>query len=529
MAKLAMTQDEQLEDLQRRFTLLEGERKATFETAKLNINQNKEIVKQMKGENKLLREQIAQLRTDKPQPIDKMLDEKMADVQKLQRRFDAMHAENVKKQSDLDNLDGKLNELKADANMPRTEASPEMRQIRVLENRLDKATIKYNETQSIRKTYELITKRLKEERIGFENKLAGIERTLKAKERDYEELLLLSHDAYHSKEMAQAELHRFEQGVVEERNQRDKEVQDKKVLVQQRIEMNQRLEQRERMLKKQQDHERGGEQQIKNMSLSSDLTSVLDTSHAQGAQSKANDYEDAFRRIRDATGVSDVNEVIQKFLAQEQTHKKLADLTRSNQARIDQLTEERRKLQLQVEEIKFSSGGNVGRRKAIDDFEDHLHDASEKFERNRTKYERLATMLIHTKAGIHHLSEKLNMISLEDAQQYEMTDETVVDVLQQCELRLAKLLTRTRDWSDSGSRKLDDVGYEERLLAKSASDVRIKVHDEDVDGDDDDDDFEDDVDEEVCNREHVKYMSEQLIEKEQTRKRRKAKTKRKEP
>ena len=37
--------------------------------------------------------------------------------------------------------------------------------------------------------------------------------------------------------MAQAELHRFEQGVMEERNQRDKEVQEKKILVEQRVEL----------------------------------------------------------------------------------------------------------------------------------------------------------------------------------------------------------------------------------------------------------------------------------------------------
>merc|ERR1719410_1026248 len=142
--------------------------------------------------------------------------------------------------------------------MHTSEASPEMRQIRVLENRLDKAMIKYNEAMSIRKTYEAIVKRLKEERIGFDNQLEGIERTLKAKERDYEELLLLSHDAYHAKEMAQAELHRFEQGVMEERNQRDREVQEKKSLVEQRVTMNKRLEQREKKLREKEDVDKSG-------------------------------------------------------------------------------------------------------------------------------------------------------------------------------------------------------------------------------------------------------------------------------
>merc|ERR1711937_915937 len=171
-----------------------------------------------------------------------------------------------KKEEFLEELDDKCRELSSNASLPSTEASPQMRHIRVLENRLDKAMIKHGEAQSIRKTYEQIVKRLKEERIGFDNQLAAIERTLKAKERDYEELLLLSHDAYHAMEMAQAELHRFEQGVMEERNQRDKEVQEKKILVQQRVEMNQRLEQRERMLKKQQDLDRATERQAKDMS-----------------------------------------------------------------------------------------------------------------------------------------------------------------------------------------------------------------------------------------------------------------------
>ncbi len=48
------------------------------------------------------------------------------------------------------------------------------RGIRTLENRLDKAIIKYNEAQSIRKTYEQIVKRLKDERITFDNQVPAV-------------------------------------------------------------------------------------------------------------------------------------------------------------------------------------------------------------------------------------------------------------------------------------------------------------------------------------------------------------------
>jgi len=365
---------------------------------------------------------------------------------------------------------------------------------------------------------------LKEERCGFDNQLAAIERTLKSKERDYEELLLLSHDAYHAKEMAQAELHRFEQGVMEERNQRDKEVQEKKTLVQQRVEMNHRLEQREKMLKKQQDLDKQGERQMKEMSKSTDdPSSGASKDFADEERQKLLDYEDAFNRIKEATGVSDVNEVIQKFLTQEDTRKNLTNLTKENQASIDKLTEERRRLRLQVDDLKFSSGGTVGRRQQIDDFEKALAEANEKFERNRGKFERMAKMLIDMKSGIGHLSEKLAGVKLGDEPLIEMSDDTVEDVLQQFGLKISKLMGKTHQADDLG--ELDDGMYEEKMLARSQSDVRIKLTDQEQDADDDDDDFEEEMDEDVWNRKHVKYNSEQIMEKQQTRNKRKAKSK----
>merc|ERR1712100_465905 len=102
------------------------------------------------------------------------------------------------------------------------------------------------------------------------------------------------------------------------------------------------------------------------------------------------------------------------------------------------------------------------------------------------------------------------------------------EVLQQCELKLSKLMSRTREHDDGGGRvQVDDEKYEEKLLAKSASDVRVKLTDEGQDGDDDDDDFEEEMDEDVWNRKHVKYNSEQIMEKQQTRNRKKTKGKKK--
>mmetsp|Transcript_43717 Transcript_43717/g.102068 ORF Transcript_43717/g.102068 Transcript_43717/m.102068 type:complete len:534 (-) Transcript_43717:91-1692(-) len=531
MAKNAMTPEEQLEDLQRRFQLLEGERKATYETAKLNIQQNKEIIGQMKDENKTLRNQIATLRDEKPQSLEKILEQTCHEVQQMQRRFDLLKNENNKRRGHIEQLSIKQGELSMGSKMHSSEASPEMRHIRVLENRLDKVMIKYNEAQSIRKTYEAIVKRLKDERIGFDNQLAAIERTLKAKERDYEELLLLSHDAYHAKEMAQAELHRFEQGVMEERNQRDKEVQEKKILVEQRVEMNKRLELREKSLKQQPETDKGHDRSLKEASVASEFTAGYSGDAAQEELQKIMDYKEAVQAIKDATGVSDANEIIQKFLTQEDTQKNLQQLTKENQETIDRLSEDRKKLRLQVEDLKFSSGGQGGRRQAIDDFESHLGEATEKFERNRGKYERVARLLIDMKAGIGHLSEKLQVVKLEGETTVDPNDDKieVEHMLEQCELKISKLLSLTAPLEEVSDRqrRMDDEKYEEKLMLRSQSEARIKLNVQEEEHDDDDDDLDEELDDEVSHRKQIKYNSERVEQQQQIRNKRKAKGKKK--
>merc|ERR1712060_797759 len=130
-------------------------------------------------------------------------------------------------------------------------------------------------------------------------------------------------------------------------------------------------------------------------------------------------------------------------MGQEDTQANLKALEQENQAMIESRTGERRRLRMQVEELKFSSGGNVGRRQAIDDFETHLAEASEKFDRNKGKFERMAKMLIGMKAGIEHLEEKLQPIKLEGDTPLVMSDENVDEILQRCDIRIQRLLSST--------------------------------------------------------------------------------------
>ena len=104
-----------------------------------------------------------------------------AQLKKQRQAYDGLRAKTTTLQGDLSKLRDHFRDLELEAKKLTSDDSPQTRKIRQLENRLDKAMIKYNEAQSIKKTYEQIVRRLGEERVGFDNQLASLERTLAAK------------------------------------------------------------------------------------------------------------------------------------------------------------------------------------------------------------------------------------------------------------------------------------------------------------------------------------------------------------
>ena len=452
-------------------------------------------------------------------------------VAELRRRHDDVRNQCQFRQKDLDTMQDKLKDLEKEMSKLKDDDTPLTRNIRTLENRLDKAMIKYNEAQSIRKTYEQIVKRLKEERIGFDNQLAAIERTLKAKEKDLEELVLMSHDAQHAKEVAKAELLKLEHQLMEEKKQREKELADRRALVQQKVEMNQRMEKRDKMRREMalvDGGEQGGDAgdaSMKKTMFSTAFHSALNEHVMEEEQKKITTYEEAFRKIKDATGVSDVNEVIQKFLTQDETHNNLVVMTKEAQARIDALNEEKAQAKAKVEEIKYSGTGSLGSRRIVDEFESHLSEASSKCERNKQKYERIAKILINVKSGVEHLADKLEPIAVEQ-EAVVMTDSTVVEVLAQCEAKLIRLMDSVAD--DQPSHEQDAQGQEKMMTSQEiempAYNIRIQIP-HDADDDSGDDDMEEDDAEEVPDRDQVKKYSSLMLEKANKKQKRQRKRK----
>ena len=244
-AKSAMTRkgvnvEQEMEHQSHKTKILEEDRKNFWRQAEEIKEKNREGLEKLRSENKRLkdvRDEFISNKKSKPS-LSKTAQERSfsgsqgfavntKDENYLRRVLDKERHLTKTKKNALFTLQDKLKEVEENK-LGYIEESPLMKSIRVLENRLDKVMIKYNEAQSIQKTYEQVVKRLKEERVGYDSQLAEIEQSLKGREHDFEELLLLAHDATHAKEAAYGELKRFEQRRITVQEMRTKYIGSKK-------------------------------------------------------------------------------------------------------------------------------------------------------------------------------------------------------------------------------------------------------------------------------------------------------------
>lgn len=453
----------------------EIDRKSNVDLLESSKQANKEYIRQLKNDNRELRKQLADLKrtnvgaasggsaaasTGAPGTgsgatmglagDNEELIMAITQLNKARKAYDDLRHRAQSQTALLEELKDEVKDLELEAKKPSLEDTPETRKIRMLENRLDKAMIKYNEAQSIRKTYEQIVKRLKEERIGFDNQLAAIERALTAKHHDYEELLLLSSDATHAREMLAQELERARGQYEDEKRAREKELREKQQYVKIRLEMmsNPRAGGRHKNSIIGEDGADGDlnseeEKQLRASLAMTVLQHGAVSEEKKEHRSKIDIFESAFRKIKEATGVSDVNEVIQKLTSQESTTDNLMALSKENQARLEHLQAEHAALKARVEELKYSGSGGGHRRKLVDDHEQNLALATAKLERSKLKYERLAKVLIAVKAGVEHLVDKMESVR-DDDQVVVVTDETIVAALQDSEAILVRLMGQVK-------------------------------------------------------------------------------------
>ncbi|KAK6167857.1 hypothetical protein SNE40_021789 [Patella caerulea] len=458
---------EQIEELKAKIALLEGDRKAYFESASYAIKQNRENVQALRKETWELRKRLSdKLKQDEhvigkafhDRPVERaalsnksgkqaitILDHKVSDTSK---RLNSLRHQTAIKQKKLEEYQTQINQMKQDsadaAAMDKGE-SQEAQMMRYLENSYDKVAMKCEEAKQVQRVYLDIKSRFEQEAQNYPTKLDAIEAEIKKTKQEVNDLKVMQNDAVLSKEAAAKELQQQEEYIYSERKKREIELQRMK---------------KEADEKKMQ-HERTEKRLAQRGSIQQDEMTTQEKMALTGEeqQQRITTYEEAFRRIKEATGVSDTMEVVRRFENQDDTTRHLEDLKKDNEKQISRLKEDKEKLQEEFAEMKYSGEAKLSSGEMmLEEYETHLQKEEARRDEADEKLQRSSKILVSVKAGVEHLADKLHHLKankghVPTAQIQPSSDEYVLDQLSTSEEKLLKVVEEL----DASGNDLSDV------------------------------------------------------------------------
>ncbi|XP_048773506.1 outer dynein arm-docking complex subunit 3-like [Ostrea edulis] len=520
--------NEQIDELKSKIALLEGDRKAYYETSQFAMKKNRETILKLRKENKEVRKKLSDSLSQDQHVINKafqdrpverasmknksgrqaitVMDHKVCDTMK---RLNSMKHQSAQKQKRLEKLQTEYQQMVDDS----SEAvatdkgeSKDAQSMRYLENSYDKTKLKIDEATHLKRIYEDIKRKLEVEAGNFPSVLDCMEAEIRNTKAELKELRAMHDDAHISKEAAQQELAKHEKVVYTERKQREVELQKMKKEAEEKKMQHERIERRIA--------QRGSIQQ--------DELSPQEKQALQGEeqQQKITTYEEAFKRIKEATGVSDTMEVVRRFEGQEDTTKHLEALQKENEKQITRLKEEKEKLQTDFEEMKYTGDSKLSSgERMLEEFQNHLQKEDDRRSNAEDNLNRNSNIMVSVKAGVEHLADKLHHLKaskghVPTAQIAPTSDEYVLDQLSTCEEKLLKLLEELdgKDLQDTMKQMEEEEFHAsiEGKLPQYNTRINLPTKERDMVYDDDEDSGDDDTD--VPNRNAIKKQSQFIVD-----------------
>jgi len=397
--------------------------------------------------------------------------------------------------------------------------SEDSQQLRILENRLDKMHLKLNEAHKIRSTYVQILEEQSIERRKWPNQLDALEQGIKEQNEELKRLHVMYKDAQNARTTARNELGKLEQTVIESKRTREAQLKSYKIQAQEKKEHAENIEKRmqQRAIATREDHRSGL------------------VSSGKEQEEKIMTYEEHMSTIKDATGVSDIQEVVQRFLSQSATQEHLKSWRHANEKSLNRLKDEEEKLQTEFEDLKYSGEAKMSSgQRMLEELQERVKMAKSKCGESMQQEVQINKTLIDVRTGVEHLCSKLYPLKLPKSQlslqtQLSTTSETyVLDLLAICEQKLIKLVDELsgRDIQDV-IKEMEDADYRistESKIPSINTRIRLPRLNEDMTAFEDDDDSGDEDD--YFSRNSIKANSQQIVD-AKTRKENKANPKRK--
>ncbi|XP_054896798.1 coiled-coil domain-containing protein 151 [Poeciliopsis prolifica] len=427
---------EQKAELQDKIQLLECEGTAFYERSQSVIKKNHEIILQLRPANQKLHKELAQVNQhnlSKEKAVSKLEQELMY----RRRRLDALTHTTLNYQQRLDELrveeERKIQELTKTTTAgvaAEFEKEEDAMHFRMLENRLDKFQFKFKEAEKCRMINVKLKTQMQDAFRSYGAQIDNLERELLKYKHEFHNLEALNMEAYLSKTAAEAELHQLEEQLSKEQKERESNI----------ARLRQKVDQRKVQADK-------PDKKAQRTVLEED---GLDSEAEQSTrivpeEEKVNPiFEEILKNLKEATGVSDLQNVVEHFTSEKENCERLENLKKENEEALEKLKEEKELLSQEFDKRKFSGEAKLSSEiQKLEECEQQLQVQLQKRDADAERLANNVKALGAIRAGVEHLAGKLQDISLAKEKPFKYpptSDDFVLELLNQCDKKLQLLL-----------------------------------------------------------------------------------------
>ncbi|XP_025602715.2 outer dynein arm-docking complex subunit 3 [Athalia rosae] len=407
-------------EIKKKIQLSEGQRKACFEECDAQKKENADKVCRLKKEVKELQLTFAKaknhqnaadsellrgqevLSSVKRKNLEDSISGLDEDIIRLRKKLDLVRYESDKQQKKLTGLLQDYEELMSGDVQKMSEKkleNPLKKKIIKLENQLQRIHVMQMEADTVRKKYRGVRSSLKADAALYASSLRTLEDNIQEQKMEINRLQDVKKEAIHLRDITKGTLMKQEVEAMNTSKQRDGVILDYRQRVEDR---KLELERLERMIFPTCRPIRRDEGESDEQTTTSPSASKEGTQH----------LEEAFAKLREATGVSRTEDVLNRFLAQKATKDKLQKMRMATENEKINLEKTRQQLMAAIEMQKFSETKESEQNaEELDNLNRQILEQIQREEKALADNKRVKELLTEVNATLWHFCDRLRDIS----------------------------------------------------------------------------------------------------------------------
>eukprot|EP00931_Biecheleriopsis_adriatica_P048462 TRINITY_DN2799_c0_g3_i1.p1 TRINITY_DN2799_c0_g3~~TRINITY_DN2799_c0_g3_i1.p1 ORF type:complete len:542 (-),score=166.51 TRINITY_DN2799_c0_g3_i1:257-1882(-) len=410
--------EQEIAELQRKFRVLENDKRACSEDSQGTIRKQRATIEKLTRENRKMKSEISESAPSSGTgPETKMTQDQLAKLEtnraNLDRKIEKEDILSHTLAEKVDQTNRTIFDLREQmsknggVNAALDNDKAVQKQIRVLENRLDQSMQKFNSAITANKGLREEIDKLRRERGVFDGIYRKLENELNGKKKEMANIIEQANAAYEARDSAQAQMASLKQQADKEHAEFEKEWRELGRLIENDKRMKEFM--RSKVAKAADTTKTSTEEKHTKKVTRNAWSSAKSLETLNESQKKSSIYEEGFSQIQAATGICDIDELVQTFIQAEDVNFSLVKFNTELQEQIEGLEAQ---ISEYKEEIIMLSGQSsrkedIEKLKLLETLEERWNEIDRKAVHYEVKYQESQQTLSHIRACIESIFRRV--------------------------------------------------------------------------------------------------------------------------